>query len=137
MTLGREAEAAGIPGLLAGLNHPVPVPERDVVNLGERHAVEVDEVRLAAISLPKRAASSRVVRAGKTTADRGPARWPLPAGLTRKDFLTMSLDQPDQGPEPHASDEQLLQQLVEHVRQMVELMRFSNFVIPPDGDPEA
>jgi len=49
----------------------------------------------------------------------------------------MSLDQPDQGLEPHESDEQLLQQLVEHVRQAVELMRFSNFVIPPDGDPEA
>lgn len=49
----------------------------------------------------------------------------------------MSLDQPDQGPEPHEPDEQLLQQLVEHVRKAVELMRFSNFVIPPDGDPEA
>ena len=49
----------------------------------------------------------------------------------------MSLDQPEQDREPHESDEQLLQQLVEHVRQMVELMRFSNFVIPPGGDPEA
>lgn len=76
-------------------------------------------------------------KGGKPTADRGPDRWPLPAGLTRKDFLPMSLDQPDQGPEPHEPDEQLLQQLVEHVRKAVELMRFSNFVIPPDGDPEA
>jgi hypothetical protein len=49
----------------------------------------------------------------------------------------MSLDQPDQGAEPHEPDERLLQQLVEHVRQAVELMRLSNFVIPPDGDPEA
>ena len=49
----------------------------------------------------------------------------------------MSLDQPDQGPESHEPDEQLLPQLAEHVRQAVELMRFSNFVIPPDGDPEA
>jgi len=73
----------------------------------------------------------------KQSAGRGPARWPLLPGITRKDFLTMSLDQPDQGLEPHESDEQLLQQLVEHVRQAVELMRFSNFVIPPDGDPEA
>ena len=49
----------------------------------------------------------------------------------------MSLVQPDQGPEPHELDDQLLQELVEHVRHAVELMRFSNFVIPPDGDPEA
>lgn len=62
---------------------------------------------------------------------------PLLPGITRKDFLPMSLDQPDQDSEPHEPDERLLQQLVEHVRQAVELMRLSNFVIPPDGDPEA